>query len=68
METQQGALSVVTLANASEAVATIATGVMGSAIASTFNGSPLTKAALHELAQVEFQRAFTNHIGGRNAV
>jgi hypothetical protein len=65
MNTQQTALSMVTLANASDLVANIVLGTMGNGVAETFNGSPLTKQALYEMSQVTFQGALTKHMGGR---
>lgn len=65
MKNQTSVVSAVTLANAGDLVATIAMGVMGSGSAATFNGSPLTRASLYELAQVSFQGKVSNYLGAR---
>lgn len=63
MKTQETAMSVATLANAGDLVANIAQGVMGDDVATTFNGSNLTRSAIYDLAQVEFQKVITNQPG-----
>ena len=52
-----------TLANAGELVANIAQGVIGNEVADSFNGSPLTRAVVYNLAQTQFQAAVSKHLG-----
>jgi hypothetical protein len=63
MKLQQSSTTVLTLANASELVCRIAQGVVGNDVADTFNGTPLTRGTLYQLAQTEFQNALGKHLG-----
>lgn len=55
----------VSLANGADLVANIAMGVIGNEVANTFNGVPLTRAAIYELAQVSFQAKVATYQGDR---
>ena len=55
--------TVVTLANASELVLCVTQCVVGNEIADTFNGSPLSRGLIHNLAQSTFQSAVGKYLG-----
>lgn len=55
----------VTFANGADLAANIVMGVIGGDIASTFNGVPLTRAAIYELAMVTFQGKLAHYQGAR---
>ena len=55
--------TLVTLANASDLVFNIMQGVIGNEVADTFNGSPLTRDIVYNLAQTQFQAAVSAQIG-----
>ena len=55
--------TLVVLANAGELVRNIAQGVIGNDVADTFNGSPLTRGIIYNLAQTEFQAALSKTLG-----
>ena len=57
MKLQQSEKTLVVLANATELVRNIAQGVIGNEVADTFNGSPLTRGVIYQLAQAQFQAA-----------
>lgn len=65
MKHRESEKTVVVLANASDLVRNISQGVIGNEVADTFNGSPITRGVLHNLAQVKFQAALSKHIGGK---
>lgn len=60
-ETEQ---TLVTLANASDLVKSIAFEVIGNEVADTFNGTPINRAMLHNLAQAKFQGAVAKYLEG----
>lgn len=62
MKRKESQQTLTTLANAGELVRTIAQGVMGNDIADTFNGSPLTRGVLYNLAQTQFQGTVANYL------
>lgn len=64
MKKKESEHTLVVLANASDLVNNIAQGVLGNDVADTFAGSPLTRSAVHNLAQTTFQAAVTKVIGG----
>jgi hypothetical protein len=55
--------TVVTLANASELVILVAQNIVGNEVADTFNGNPLSRDLIHNLAQTTFQGALSTHLG-----
>lgn len=55
--------TLVTLANASELVVSIAHNIVGNEIADTFNGSPLSRELVHKLAQTVFHTSLSKYIG-----
>ena len=63
MKLRESQETLVTLANASELVANIAQAVVGNDIADTFDGSPLTRAVLHDLSMTKFQAALSKQLG-----
>ena len=63
MKLKESQTTLVTLANGAELVRTIAQGVIGNDIADTFDGSPLTREVLYNLAQTEFQSAVAKNVG-----
>ena len=65
MKNQNSAMTIAVLANGSDLVANIAMGVMGNEVATTFNGSELTRAAIYNLSQVTFQAKTANYLGAR---
>lgn len=62
MNLRESQQSLTTLANAGELVGIIAQGVVGNEVADTFNGSPLTRAVLHNLAQTKFQASLAKYL------
>lgn len=63
MKSKSSQQTLVTLANAGELVNNIAQGVIGNEVADTFNGSPLTRAVVYNLAQTQFQASVAKHTG-----
>lgn len=55
--------TVVTLANAGELVKNISQAILGNEVADTFNGNPLTKDVLYNMAQTQFQAAVSSKLG-----
>ena len=55
--------TIVTLANASELVVCVIQNIVGNEIADTINGSPLTREAVHHIAQTQFQSALNKQVG-----
>ena len=55
--------TVVTLANAGELVKNITQAILGNEVADTFNGNPLTKDILYNMAQTQFQAAVSSKLG-----
>lgn len=66
MNLKQSTQTAVTLANAGELVRVIAQGVVGNEVADTFNGSPLTRGILYNLAQTRFQAAVAPFLNARS--
>lgn len=62
---KQSEITLTTLANAGELVQGLVRHVMGNEIADTFNGSPLTRQVLLDLAQTQFQAETAKFLGGR---
>jgi hypothetical protein len=54
-----------TLANAGELVNAIVQGVIGNEVADTFNGSPLSRGVVYQLAQTQFQAKVAKHTGAQ---
>lgn len=65
MINQNSAMTAATLANAADLAANIAQGVMGNEVATTFNGSELTRATIYNLAQVTFQSKVASKLGAK---
>jgi hypothetical protein len=63
MKHAQSQQTLTTLANAGELVANIAQGVIGNEVADSFNGSPLTRAVVYQLAQTQFQATVSKSLG-----
>jgi hypothetical protein len=55
--------SLVTLANASELAIIVTQNIVGNEIADTFNGSPLSRELIHNLAQTKFQGSLSKYLG-----
>ena len=66
MKLQQSQQTLVVLANAGELVQHIAKNIMGNEVADTFDGSPLTRGVLYNLAQAKFQAALAKTIQARS--
>jgi hypothetical protein len=64
MQLQDSHRTVCTLANAAELVAAIAQGIVGNDVADTIDGSPLTRATIFNLAQLNFQENLGTYLGG----
>jgi hypothetical protein len=44
-------------------VVSVAQSIIGNEVADTFNGSPLSRELIHNLAQIEFQNSFASYLG-----
>lgn len=66
MKLRESQQTLTTLANGAELVRHIAQGVVGNEVADTFNGSPLTRGVLYNLAQTKFQSAVSKHLQPRS--
>ncbi len=55
--------TIATLANAAELVRCVAQNVMGNDVADTFEGSPLSRGIIYNLAQSTFQTSLSKKIG-----
>ena len=64
MKLKESQQTVVVLANAAELVRSIAQEVMGNDVADTFEGSPLSRGILYNLAQTEFQSSVSKYVAG----
>lgn len=56
--------TLVTLANASELVIAVTQNIVGNEVADTFQGSPLSRELIHNLAQTTFQGGVSKYLGG----
>lgn len=65
MKNKESVRTLVVLANASELVVAISQQVIGNEVADTFNGSPLSRELIHNLAQTTFQGSVSNQLGVR---
>jgi hypothetical protein len=63
MKLKQSTGTAVVLANASELVLHIGQAVIGNEVADTFDGSPITRATIYNLAQTEFQASLAKTLG-----
>lgn len=64
MKLRQSQQTLVTLANASEMVRNIATGVLGNEVSDTLNGTPINRNVIQALSQVQFQKAVSVYLKG----
>lgn len=64
MRTNKSEVTVVTLANGCELVASIAAEVLGTTLPDSLNGSPLNRLAIYSLANQEFQSELSKATGG----
>lgn len=62
MKLRQSEQTVTTLANAGELVHNIVRGVVGTAVADSIDGTPITRDVVQALAQVEFQKATSKYL------
>jgi hypothetical protein len=60
MKTPQSVQTAAALANGAELVFNIAQGVLGNEVADTVNGQPLTRQAIYDTAQTQFQAVASN--------
>lgn len=65
MKSKKSERTLVTLANASELVVGISQAVVGNEVADTFNGSPITRSMIHQLAQTKFQQKVSAFTGAK---
>lgn len=63
MKCRESERTLVTLANASEVSVAVTQQIMGNEIADTFNGSPLSRELIQNLAQSVFQGAIQSKVG-----
>ena len=63
MKDKKSERTLVTLSNASELVVAVTQNVVGNEIADTFNGSPLSRELIHNLAQTTFQSGMSKYLG-----
>lgn len=65
MKHKQSQQTLTTLGNAAELVNAIVQGVVGNEVADTFNGSPLSRGIVYNLAQTQFQASVSNKLGAK---
>jgi len=62
MKLSESEQTLVTLANAGELAANVAQRVIGNEVADTFNGAPLNRDLIHNLAQTTFQSSVSKYL------
>jgi hypothetical protein len=65
MKHRESERTLVTLANASELVVSVAQNVLGNEVADTLNGSPLSRDIIHQMAQTVFQSSVSQYLGAK---
>lgn len=66
MKLRESQQTLTVLANAAELVQHITRNIVGNEVADTFNGSPLTRGVLYNLAQAKFQSALAGAVQVRS--
>lgn len=64
MQHRESIMTLATLANASELARIVAQGVLGNEVADSINGSELTRQALYDLSQADFQGSVSTLVRG----
>lgn len=65
MKSKHSETTLLTLANAAELVAVVVTEIAGNEVSSQINGSPLTRAVIHDMAMTSFQNSMSRKLGDR---
>jgi hypothetical protein len=63
MKSKNTERTVVTLGNAAQLAADVAQNVLGNDVADTFNGSPITRGLVYQMAQSQFNNALSKKLG-----